>query len=301
MLNRTIPLLALLAFAACGGADPAESRTVVAEGERPDVPATIPGGEAALDPDAPVSSDGTPVASAPGAERPAVAPGAGQGSPGSPGAAGSPSAPGAGSATPASSGAADPQAAAILRRVQQTYADIRSMEADFVQHLNVPLLGTEQRSVGRIYNRRPDRLAMRFSDPQGDVLVADGRHLWIYSPSTDRTQVIRSAMGAGGAQVDFQRELTEDPTARYVATLAGTEAVGGRQAHLITLVPRGRSPYRLIRIWVDQQDHIIRRFEMTEENDTVRRIELRNVRLNPNLPDSTFQFTPPAGAQIFDQ
>jgi len=279
----------------CGGAETAESRSVaVAEGERPGVPATVPGGEAAVDPDTPVSSEGS-VGVAPGAERPAGAPGAGQLS------SGSPSSPGVETATPSPSGAADPRAETILRRVQQTYAGIRSMEADFVQHLTVPLLGSEQRSAGKIYNRRPDRLAMRFSDPQGDALVADGRHLWIYSPSTDATQVIRSAMGQGGAQVDFQRELTEDPTARYVATLVGTETVGGRPAHVITLVPRARSPYRLIRVWVDQQDHLIRRFEMTEESDNVRRIELRNVRLNPDLPDSVFRFTPPPGAQIFDQ
>jgi outer membrane lipoprotein carrier protein len=301
MLHRYILALPLVLLVACGGAETAESRASAAsEGERPEVPATVPGGEAALDPNAPVSSDGSVADPAPGAERPAAAPGAGQGSPGSPGQV-APGSYGVDVQRPSPTGEADPQAVTILRRVQQTYANIRSMEADFVQHLTVPLLGTEQRSVGRLANRRPDRLSMRFSDPQGDVLVADGRHLWIYSPSTDRTQVIRSAMGAGGAQVDFQRELTEDPTARYVATLIGTATVGGRQTHVISLVPRGRSPYRLIRVWVDQQDSIIRRFEMTEENDTVRRIELSNVRINPNLPDSTFQFTPPAGAQIFDQ
>jgi outer membrane lipoprotein carrier protein len=296
MLKRYPAILILALLVACGGAEPAESRAA-AEGEHPEIPATVPGGEAALDPDAQVSSDdGTiPGTPAPPAGSPAAAPGTGQGAQGSTGSAG------VEVHTPSPSGTDDPQAAAILRRVQQTYANVRSTEADFVQHLNVPLLGTEQRSAGRISNRRPDRLAMRFSDPQGDVLVADGRHVWIYSPSTDRTQVIRSAMGQGGPQVDFQRELTEDPTSRYLATLDGTATVAGRQTHVITLVPRVRSPYRVIRIWVDQQDHLIRRFEMTEENDTVRRIELRNLRLNPEFSDAVFQFTPPPGAQIFDQ
>jgi outer membrane lipoprotein carrier protein len=188
-----------------------------------------------------------------------------------------------------------------MRRVDRAYANVRSMEADFVQHLTVPLLGTNQRSEGRLLQRRPDRFAMRFTDPAGDIMVADGRHFWMYNPSVDRTQVIRTRIAEGGAQVDLQQQFLSNPTQRFVATLAGAETVNGRATHVVSLVPRGRSQYRLIRVWVDQQDNLVRRFEMTEENESVRRIELRNLRLNVDLPDSAFHFTPPAGTQVFDQ
>jgi outer membrane lipoprotein carrier protein len=189
----------------------------------------------------------------------------------------------------------------ILRRVERTYEGVRSLEADFVQHLSVPLLGTNQRSQGRLYQRRPDRFLMRFADPAGDVIVADGRHFWMYTPSVDRTQVLRSRIAEGGAPADLQQQFLANPTQRFSSTLQGTETVDGRSTHVLTLVPRGRSQFRQIRIWVDPTDHLVRRFEMTEENESVRRVELRNLRLNPNLADSLFQFTPPAGTQVFDQ
>ncbi|HTE19603.1 MAG TPA: outer membrane lipoprotein chaperone LolA, partial [Armatimonadota bacterium] len=178
---------------------------------------------------------------------------------------------------------------------------VRSLEADFTQTLTVPLLNQDQRSTGKLYQRKPDRFLMRFSDPAGDVIVADGRHFWLYYPSNDRTQVMRTSIAQGGEAVDLQAQFLSNPNQRFVSTIAGEESVGGRPAHVLTLVPRGASPYRILKIWVDKEDHLVRRFEMTEENESVRRVELRNLRTNHALDNALFTFTPPAGAQVFDQ
>lgn len=199
------------------------------------------------------------------------------------------------------SAASESAVGSILERVERTYAATRSMQASFVQDLSVPLLGTSQKSRGTLYQRQPDRFLMKFSDPAGDVLVADGRYFWMYYPSSDRTQVLRSKLSAGAGQIDFQREFLHDAQARYQVSLAGQEAVGGGAADVLALIPKAQSPYTAIRIWVSRSDALVRRFEMTEQNGSVRRIELSDVRRNPTLEDALFRFTPPEGTQIFDQ
>jgi outer membrane lipoprotein carrier protein len=189
----------------------------------------------------------------------------------------------------------------ILKRAEQVYAATTSMQADFVQDLRVPLLGTSQRSRGTLYLRRPDRFLMRFTDPAGDRIVADGRHFWMYYPSSDRKQVLRAPIKEGFHQADFQREFLSDPSARYFATVTGSEAVGGRRTHVLRLVPRRTSSYKQVRLWVDAADFTVRRFEMTEENESVRRVELSNIRRNIQLADNLFRFVPPAGTHVFDQ
>jgi outer membrane lipoprotein carrier protein len=201
---------------------------------------------------------------------------------------------------PAASPVEDPDAAAILRRAERVYADIRSMEADFVQRVTVPLLDQTQSSRGRMYHRRPDRFLMKFSDPEGDILVADGRFLWMYYPSTDPRQVIRSRLADGGGSVDLQRELLSNATRRFSATHRGVEEVAGRPADVLRLVPREPSQYRQVKIWVDRGDSMVRRFEIVEQNESVRRLELRNLKPNVELGDELFHFTPPPGAQVFD-
>lgn len=209
--------------------------------------------------------------------------------------------PAAPAGTPAMAPAAsEPDAAAILKRAESVYEGVRTMEADFTQEVTVPLLDQTQRSAGRIYHRRPDRFAMRFSNPQGDLIVADGRSLWMYYPSTDAKQVIRSDLAQSGQQVDLQREFLSDATARFNVVLTGSESVAGRPAQLLVLTPRGQSPYRRVRLWVDQQDHLVRRFEILEQNESLRRLELRNIRTNSALSDDLFRFTPPPGTQVFE-
>jgi chaperone LolA len=197
--------------------------------------------------------------------------------------------------------ASTPDAAAVLRRAEAVYSDVRSMEADFAQTVEVPLLGQSTSSRGKLYHRSPDRFLMQFTQPQGDVVVADGRHLWMYYPSVDARQVMRTTMAAAGGQVDLHREFLSNPTERYHAVLAGQETVGGRATDVVVLTPRTRTGYRQVRIWVDRSDALVRRFEITEENESVRTLDLRNIRHNTTIPDRLFAFTPPEGAQVFEQ
>lgn len=214
----------------------------------------------------------------------------------------SPGAPTVSATNPAATGVSQDEAARILSRVERATTAVRSLEADFTQSLHVPLLNTTQTSRGKLYQHRPDRIAMRFTEPAGDVMVADGEWFWIYYPSTDPKQVIRTPISGGAAgQVDLQQQFLGNPNARFVATIAGDEAVAGRPAHVLTLVPKRRSAYRILKIWVDKEDFLVRRFEMTEENESVRRVELRNLRVNHAIPDAVFTFTPPQGTQVFDQ
>jgi outer membrane lipoprotein carrier protein len=281
---RTTAALLSLALAACGGRESAP------------VPA----------------ADGAPAAEVPGALPPLAAAGDGAAGGGvvasDTAAAAVPGGGGSGAADPPVAGApargaeaTGDRAAEILARAERASLGIRSLEADFTQTLTIPLLNRTERSAGRLVQRRPDRFLMRFSDPQGDIIVADGRHFWLYYPSSDVRQVIRTSIADGGEAVDLHRQFLSNPHERFDASVTGEERVGGRATDVLALAPRGPSPYRSLRIWVDRQDHMVRRFEMTEDNGSVRRVELSNLRTNHAVPDALFTFTPPEGAQVFDQ
>jgi outer membrane lipoprotein carrier protein len=191
--------------------------------------------------------------------------------------------------------------ALVLRRAAEVYSGARSLQADFSQRSMNPILRTTVASQGTLYQRRPDRFLMRFSDPAGDLIVSDGTHFWVYYPSVDRKQVMRmpARMGAGG--VDLQAQFVGDPLERFTVASEGREEVAGRNTHVLLLTPRQPLGYRALKIWVDAEDHLVRRFEVTEESGIVRHFELSNVRLNLNLSDDLFRFTPPEGTHVIDR
>ena len=193
-------------------------------------------------------------------------------------------------------------AATILRRASAAYARVNTLAAEFTQRLQNRLLRTDARSRGRLYQRHPDRFLMRFEDPAGDVIVSDGRYFWVYYPSVDSLQVMRAPAGAQGSSgVDLRSQFIGDPVERFDATLDGREAVGGRDAHVLTLVPKQPQGYQRLRIWVDDRDHLVRRFEITEENGNVRLIELHGLEINRPLDEELFRFTPPPNARIVER
>jgi outer membrane lipoprotein carrier protein len=188
---------------------------------------------------------------------------------------------------------------ATLRATARRYEQVRSLQAEFEQELRNPLLGRTTRSRGTLYQRQPDRFLMRFSEPAGDVIVSDGDFFWIYYPSVDDRQVIRTPRGPQG--LDLHAQFIGDPVSRFEATSHGRETVQGRPAHVLTLVPRESMGYRSLKVWIDVDDHLVRRFELAEDNGNVRHFELQDVVVNPSLPDRLFEFTPPAGAQVIQR
>jgi hypothetical protein len=71
-------------------------------------------------------------------------------------------------------------ATAVMERASERYDRLGALCADFTQEMRVALLNQVTRSEGRICQQDPDLLSMRFTDPAGDQVVADGEYLWMY-------------------------------------------------------------------------------------------------------------------------
>lgn len=198
--------------------------------------------------------------------------------------------------------AQNPNAAAILDRAVQAYATVRTLRADFVQQLRDPMLGDTATTRGEFLQQRPSRFAMRWTDPRGDLIVADGETLWLYLPSSAPNQVVRSTLSAAGGQnADLVAEFLERPQARFTTAYERADSVGGRAADVLALTPRDRNaPYRRVLIWVDRQDAMLRRVEITEATGLVRRVTFDRLRINTTIPAATFTFRPPRGARVVD-
>jgi len=196
-----------------------------------------------------------------------------------------------------------PDVQVLLDRARGVYAGLTSMQAVFEQTIEIPLLGRRRDGSGSWYQKGPGRFKMDFADPDGDVIVADGQYLWLYYPSTHPGQVIRSAIDAnvtGAGMVDLQGRIFEEADTAYYAVLQGSEDVKGHATWRIALTPTGESPYRRVRVWVDEASFLVRRFEILEENETVRTVILDELRPNDSIADSVFEFVPPESADVFE-
>lgn len=194
-----------------------------------------------------------------------------------------------------------------LDHASRTYDTVRTFQADFVQIIDNPMLGDPDTTRGRLYQRRPNYFAMRFTEPKDDRVVADGRRLWLYTPSTTPGQVIRTAIpGTGTTGPNLIGQFVEHPReryqARYVRADSLPDAGGGAPVDVIALTPRATDlPYSAATVWIAKLDGLVRRIEIEETSGQRRTIILRNLTVNRAIPAREFRFSPPAGSQVVDQ
>jgi outer membrane lipoprotein carrier protein len=193
---------------------------------------------------------------------------------------------------------ADPYA--VLEEAGRVHRAAVAVCADFRQTLTVPLLGEDRTGRGRLCSRQPDRFAMRFTEPAGDLLVADGTWLWLYQPSADAKQVLRSALAGGTRGIDFYAEFLAEPRVKYTVEDLGREQLEGRTVHHLRLVPKAAAPYRNAELWIDVESAHVRRVTIREENGSVRVISLGPSEVGAP-PADFFRFVPPPGSQVISR
>jgi outer membrane lipoprotein carrier protein len=197
--------------------------------------------------------------------------------------------------------AQEARALALVEGAAARYEAASGLCADFSQHLSVLLLGEEKTGTGRLCQARPDRFAMRFTEPAGDAVVVDGSWVWLYYPSVDAKQVLRFPIAEAPGGFDFHRELLERPGEKYRLEYEAPEPVGGRDTHRIRLVPRAQVDFEAAVVWIAVEDRLLRKVRIEEENGTVRTVTLATVELDPTIPDDWFTFTPPPGAEVISR
>lgn len=192
----------------------------------------------------------------------------------------------------------------LLDRAVARWAKVKTARATFEQTIVNSLTGNTLTATGEYQQQRPGKLSVRFDNPATDRIVADGKQVWLYLPSTAPGQVIRSPLGDGGTgTVDLSAQFLTAPRSRYTVSAAGTATVSGRATHAFTLVPKSAksAQFKTATVYIDDVDATIRQFEVTEPSGLQRKVRLTSFRTNVPVDAAAFRFTPPAGVRIVER
>jgi outer membrane lipoprotein carrier protein len=200
-------------------------------------------------------------------------------------------------ARPASRAAQDD----LLDRAVAVWAKVKTARATFEQTITNSLTGRTLTATGEYQQERPGKLAVKFADPANDRIIADGKYVWLYLPSSAPDQVIKTPQTAAGTgTVDITAQFLSAPRSKYNIEPVGTQVVSGRATHGFNLVPKNKqgSSFLAASVWIDDQDATIRQFEVTDQSGVQRKVRLTSFKTNVPVDESVFVFTPPAGVRV---
>lgn len=179
----------------------------------------------------------------------------------------------------------------IVKRVEEKYAKVEVMTASFDQTVRSPAFG-EEKSKGTLALKRPKKMKWDFGTK---MYVFDGQQMWLFSKEENVVYKYPGAGGSGDAD-QLLSSLGNLDTLFVVTELKS--AVAGH--HSLDLAPRkAEGQMKKLHIEFDPE-LMVERVVITDAFDTVTDLAFRDLKLNGVVPDSTFVFLPPAGAQVID-
>ena len=189
----------------------------------------------------------------------------------------------------------------VVQHAERVYASIKTLRATFTQTVTNPLTGSDVTSHGELEQRIPGDVSVRFTDPAGDRIVANGKVVWVYLPSTNPGQVIRAKLGADVGAPDFAAQFLESPRKSYTVTGGSAASIDGVATHSVVLTPKSAdSPFQKVTLWVNDSDAMLRRVETVDQSGAVRRITVTKFAKNAPVDANAFVFHVPAGVKVYD-
>ena len=186
----------------------------------------------------------------------------------------------------------------IVTKLQANYQTMRDYQADFTQETKIKAYPRPQKSSGKVYYKKPDKMRWDYSKPEKKEIVTDGETLWMHTPSlnqvmkvdfeaTSQSKVASAFLsGMGNLKRDF--DMTLDKTAEP-----------GKDYRVVLVPKSGAESVKTLILTVDRKSFNIKKTELTDIYDNLTVVILTDFRVNVGFKDARFNFTPPEGVEIF--
>lgn len=198
-------------------------------------------------------------------------------------------------ALPLLAAAADPPLDRILDGIEQRYAPA-GFSARFTQTATLKAMDITDTASGTIRVKRPGKMRWAYETPEPQLIVTDGRMLWIYRPDDNQVMVgaapefFRGGKGAGF--LSDMKQMRED----FDIAMAPPEA---DDRFRLKLIPRRQGMgVAEIYVGVSKQNFDVEEILTVNAYGDETRILLSNIVFENTMADSDFIFAIPEGADI---
>jgi outer membrane lipoprotein carrier protein len=171
--------------------------------------------------------------------------------------------------------------------------DTQSLRADFGQTVTDANGKVIQQGRGEMLIARPGRFRWEYRKPYEQLIVSDGKRLWVYDPELEQVTVksVDEALGntpalllAGVHPLEQNFKIRE--------TAGPGDALGW-----VELLPKAEDT-NFVRILLGFSGQQLKRMELYDSFDQVTRLDFQNAQRNPQLAPELFKFKPPPGVDV---
>ena len=178
----------------------------------------------------------------------------------------------------------------------------QSARADFTQVVTAPAregqTARSKTSSGTFEFSRPNRFKFIYQKPFEQTIVADGQTLWFYDVDLNQVTQRPQAQALGSTPAALLASAPDLQALRADFTLESTPAQDGLE--WVQAVPKAEEG-QLQNVRVGFREGQLAVLEILDSFGQRSTLRFAKLQANPQLPPATFQFKPPAGADVLKQ
>ncbi len=183
----------------------------------------------------------------------------------------------------------------VLKRLEGRYST-QGFSARFFQSSTLKALDITETASGTMIVKRPAMMRWMYEKPEKQLIITDGKQLWIYRPAENQVTVGNAPVFFGdGKGASFLSNI-QSIRKKFNVTL---EKITTSQEYVLKLVPSDKS-FDLVSVFLVISGDTFDIVEVVTYNsyEDETRIELSNIKLEQSIDDAQFKFVIPQGAEV---
>lgn len=189
-----------------------------------------------------------------------------------------------------------------LKSLESFMKGTQAARAEFTQVVTTPAkdgqAARQKTSSGSFEFQRPGRFRFVYKKPFEQTIVADGTSLWLYDADLNQVTQRPQAQALGSTPAALLASAPDLQALRADFTLESAPAQDGLE--WVQATPKAKDG-QLQNVRVGFREGQLAVLEILDGFGQRSSIRFANLQANPQLPASTFQFKPPAGADVLKQ
>jgi outer membrane lipoprotein carrier protein len=177
-------------------------------------------------------------------------------------------------------------------RLDEFMQGLQALQAEFRQTVRDAQGRKVEESSGTLALARPNRFRWDYREPHPQVIVADGKKLWLYDPDLEQVTVRRLDQSLAGTPAML---LSGEGDLRASFKIESSERRNGLE--WLSLIPkRGDTDFKRVRLGL--RDKTLAAMELSDKLGQVTQLDFSHVQRNPTFEEHRFEFTIPSGVDV---
>ena len=181
--------------------------------------------------------------------------------------------------------------------------NVNAAKASFTQTVTSPDGKKVRKSTGSLEFQRPDRFRFDYNPPLEQLIVGDGKKVWLFDADLNQVTVrpMSQALGATPAALLSGASIEKDFVLKAAPPPAASPNAQAAPIEWVQAVPRAKDgQFQSVRVGF-RKDGTLVALEILDSFGQTSRLDFTRFDAQASLPPARFQFTPPAGADVLDQ